>query len=1379
MTRRPVVVAALAVFSAHCRSLAPSAPPAAPPPATSPAPSVAAVSRALAAAAGFPVEVLRQETRYRFSVDGTKTRIRELELRVVSLRNIDPWARMSVTYRPWFEARPELSATVTTPDGQTFTLDPSTIAEAPVEHEEGLLTDARRLIAPLPALVPGARIVQRIVEREDKPFFSSGTSGRFWFGMSLPVLSSRLILEIPRGLPLVHEIRGIDIEPVVTVAEGITTLTFDAGTVPGRLRTASLLPRDTPRRPYVAFSTVPDWRRVAGPYHQLVRRQLQGFDARSIVKGIDRRSPRRVRIAAVVARLHELVRYTGVEFGERSVVPWTPAVTLSRRFGDCKDKALLLIAMLRAVGFEADLALVRSGFDEDIRPALPGLEPFNHAIVRVAGGPEVWVDVTAPLASPGQLPTSVQGRWALVVSPEVNALLRLPESPVEANRYVEHRTVTMSDWGPVDVVERTSVFGSIEERLRRQFADSPDQEIKGALERYTRTTYRSRLSSYQLSDPKDMKVPFEIELHIDHANIGVTSSQEASVRLTNAIVFNWLPDEIRQAALATGADDMKRSRRRAYRAVADRRRDLEWAEPYRAEVRFRIQPPRGYSLRELPESRRWSLGPGTFEAQYRLRDDGGVDAAFVFDLHQRRYTADELRALVAGLEDLWDENVPMVHFDHEGARLLGQGKLREGIGYYRALANATPGNALHQARLAEALLKVNLGDAARAVAARAVALQPDSPYASYILAWVLQHDQLGRAFKPGFDRQGAIAAYQRVLELQADNLQARKNLAEVLEHDRRGRHYADPAGVDAAIGHYRTLSKHQEADDDVQQDLLMALFRTGRCAELSVLAPDTSRSLIRDGLEVTCAILLRGRPDGLRVLDQMRLPPAARQAVIEATLQFLVTARAYDEAKEVALMAIPGASDPVALESQVRTLDRLKPYEEVRLKDGDPGRIVQHLYEAMFDGRGQIDDLSRFFARDSLAPPHRRALEASLQRELVALSRVQDGDTPHTILRDSILSLTRFSSEGDDEAGYRVTTRIEGGSGRQGVWFVVKERGAYRIRGGASTAWLAGHEALALVARRRLDAAARWLTWGREVWGGDERANLPALQPFFSAWPAGPPSQISMGQLRTAAALLAALGPGDRGVVKALRRARREAPARLRPFVDHATFLQFDALDDDAGRLRTAARIRHYAAGTPLAQRLWARALVEAERYREAEKVIRSGEGRDPEPLRNEQLVDLAIRQRDFGAAQRLLRRKIADGKADDRVYNNLAWWSLFRERLDDEDLGLALRANSLSGFKNPGQLHTLAALYAETGRAQEAMKLLQKRLELLGRSEPSSADWYVIGRVYEHFELFELAARAYGRVQIEPHERAADSTHTLAQRKLRDLKRRRPQRQI
>jgi len=46
---------------------------------------------------------------------------------------------------------------------------------------------------------------------------------------------------------------------------------------------------------------------------------------------------------------------------------------LKRGYGDCKDKAALLAAMLRTAGVSASLALLSSGPGRDINPDLPGM----------------------------------------------------------------------------------------------------------------------------------------------------------------------------------------------------------------------------------------------------------------------------------------------------------------------------------------------------------------------------------------------------------------------------------------------------------------------------------------------------------------------------------------------------------------------------------------------------------------------------------------------------------------------------------------------------------------------------------------------------------------------------------------------------------------------------------------------------------------------------------------------------------------------------------------------------------------------------------------------------------------------------------------------
>ena len=89
----------------------------------------------------------------------------------------------------------------------------------------------------------------------------------------------------------------------------------------------------------------------------------------------------RARIQGVAGFMQREIRYVGIEIGIGGLQPHPAADVFRYRYGDCKDKATLLIAMLNAVGVRATWVLVDThrGF---IDPVLPSIEG-NHAIAAI------------------------------------------------------------------------------------------------------------------------------------------------------------------------------------------------------------------------------------------------------------------------------------------------------------------------------------------------------------------------------------------------------------------------------------------------------------------------------------------------------------------------------------------------------------------------------------------------------------------------------------------------------------------------------------------------------------------------------------------------------------------------------------------------------------------------------------------------------------------------------------------------------------------------------------------------------------------------------------------------------------------------------------
>lgn len=162
-------------------------------------------------------------------------------------------------------------------------------------------------------------------------------------------------------------------------------------------------PEDAPTRfgigEIMQISTYADWAAVScnhAGHYKTAGMITPGSDLATRVEGIAKASSDPLTRAAMALRqVQDDVSYLlrGMDGG--NYIPQKPEETWDNRFGDCKAKSLLLLAMLRELGIEAEPVLVRSQGGD----ALPQLAPmpgnFNHVIVRaVIGGKNYWLDGT-------------------------------------------------------------------------------------------------------------------------------------------------------------------------------------------------------------------------------------------------------------------------------------------------------------------------------------------------------------------------------------------------------------------------------------------------------------------------------------------------------------------------------------------------------------------------------------------------------------------------------------------------------------------------------------------------------------------------------------------------------------------------------------------------------------------------------------------------------------------------------------------------------------------------------------------------------------------------------------------------------------------------
>ncbi|MGA7616221.1 MAG: DUF3857 domain-containing protein [Thermoanaerobaculia bacterium] len=149
--------------------------------------------------------------------------------------------------------------------------------------------------------------------------------------------------------------------------------------------------------PRVELSEFRDWNEVARWASDLFDHAGNGGSrmtalARSIATG---ESTDEGKVLAAVRFVQDQIRYLGIEIGPNTHQPHPPDQVLRQRFGDCKDKALLLTVLLQKLGFQARPALVNTTARETLDEVLPSPFAFDHVIVHVVlDGRSHWIDAT-------------------------------------------------------------------------------------------------------------------------------------------------------------------------------------------------------------------------------------------------------------------------------------------------------------------------------------------------------------------------------------------------------------------------------------------------------------------------------------------------------------------------------------------------------------------------------------------------------------------------------------------------------------------------------------------------------------------------------------------------------------------------------------------------------------------------------------------------------------------------------------------------------------------------------------------------------------------------------------------------------------------------
>ena len=387
------------------------------------------------------------------------------------------------------------------PDGTRLPIPPGAVRTqlAPGVPNAPEYTDRKQLVAVFPGVAGGDVLVltwRHTVLRTPIPGYAAFTN---LFSAALPWDDASIEIDAPSDLALRTETHGPAASQ--TDLEHGRRLYRWQWRAPAKLQdTAAISALD--RAPRLFVSMFPDWTAFGHAYAAMVEPRLevtptiQALADTIAAPATDRRDEAR--------RLYEWVgshiRWVAIYVVNGGYDPHAAEQTLANKFGDCKDQAVLLTALLRARGIAANPVLVHMGASYKLSGP-PTYTAFNHAITYLPEW-DVYADTTAD-APFGTLPLGEYGKPVVHATMSAAVLRTIPVlQPGVATERLE-TAMQLDETGRITGTTTTEAAGPFATQLRAATRQAQASGRERAVVAQLRTWGQQGSGAFDLPDARD------------------------------------------------------------------------------------------------------------------------------------------------------------------------------------------------------------------------------------------------------------------------------------------------------------------------------------------------------------------------------------------------------------------------------------------------------------------------------------------------------------------------------------------------------------------------------------------------------------------------------------------------------------------------------------------------------------------------------------------------------------------------------------------------------------------------------------------------------------------------------------------------------------
>ncbi|MGH9872644.1 MAG: DUF3857 domain-containing transglutaminase family protein [Pyrinomonadaceae bacterium] len=316
-----------------------------------------------------------------------------------------------------------------------------------------------------------------------------------------------------------------------------------------------------------------------------------------------------------IAQFVQRLQYISIDIGigrGNGYRPHAASQVLAKAYGDCKDKANLMRAMLKSINITAYPIQIYSGDATYVREEWTSPRQFNHCIIAVKVSDEsqsptiiqhptlgrlLIFDATDEHTTVGDLPDEEQGSLALILAGDSGTLTRMPTMPPESSQLDRQADVVLSPLGDITATIREKSTGQTAVYERALFRKLAAPDYRHVIEEWlTRGTTTAKVSRVQ---PVDDTIEGRFGLDVDFS--AVSYGQLMQGRL---LIFKPAIVSRRESLFLTEG-------KRSQPIVLDSHAFTETV---------RVKLPSGFDVDELPDAVKLDTSFGSYKTSYEVKD---------------------------------------------------------------------------------------------------------------------------------------------------------------------------------------------------------------------------------------------------------------------------------------------------------------------------------------------------------------------------------------------------------------------------------------------------------------------------------------------------------------------------------------------------------------------------------------------------------------------------------------------------------------------------------------------------------------------------------------------------------------------------------------